>query len=91
MGGMMKISALAPLVGIEVVAFLLVIAETYVFFVWVVPLGPVPHTLGEYTGYALLKVVLTFGLGLLWFLVMLGLTRFYVRSRIKNLAPTPSS
>lgn len=82
---------LAPLILIEVAAFLLIIGETYVFFFFVVPIGQFPHNLGEYTGYALLKVVLTVGLGLLWFLVMLGMTRIYVSSRLKTLLPKPSS
>jgi F0F1-type ATP synthase membrane subunit c/vacuolar-type H+-ATPase subunit K len=82
---------LAPLIAIEVAAFLLIIGETYFFFTFVVPLGPIPHSLGEYTGYALLKVVLTVGLGALWFLVMIGMTRAYVRSKLRNPTPTPSS
>ncbi len=82
---------LAPLAAIEVTAFLLIIGETYFFFNVVVPLGPVPHNLGEYTGYALLKVGLTVGLGALWFLVVLGMTRVYVRSKLRRLTPRPSS
>ncbi len=82
---------LAPLMAIEFAAFLLIIGETYLFFNVVVPLGPIPHTLGEYTGLALLKVVLTLGLGLLWFLVMIGLTRVYVRSKLRRPTPRPSS
>ena len=34
---------LAPLFVIEATAFLLIIAETYFFFDFVVPLGPIPH------------------------------------------------
>lgn len=82
---------LAPLLAIEVTAFLLIIGETYVFFSLVVPIGQFPHNLGEYTGYALLKVALTVGLGLVWFLVMLGLTRVYVRSKLRSPTPSPSS
>jgi hypothetical protein len=82
---------LAPLIGIEVAAFLLIIGEAYLFFSVVVPLGPIPHNVFEYTGYALLKLVLTFGLGALWFLVVLALTRAYVRSKLGSLTPTPSS
>jgi len=82
---------LAPLLGIEVVAFLLILAETYFFFTIVVPIGAFPHNFGEFTGFALLKVVLTIGLGLLWFLVMLAMTRFYVRSKLRSLTPRPSS
>lgn len=82
---------LAPLIGIEVVAFLLIIAEAYAFFMLVVPLGPLPHNLGEYTILALLKVVLTFGLGALWFVVMVLLTRLYVKSRLGSPTPIPAS
>jgi hypothetical protein len=82
---------LAPLIMIEVAAFLLIIGETYVFFELVVPIGQFPHNIGEYTGYALLKFVLTVGLGVLWFLVMLGMTRFYVRTKLRTLIPRPSS
>ena len=82
---------LAPLIMIEVAAFLLIIGETYLFFVFVVPIGQFPHNFGEYTGYALLKVILTVGLAVLWFLVMLGMTRIYVTSKLRALTPKPSS
>ena len=82
---------LAPLIGIEVVAFLLILGETYLFFVAIVPLGPVPHSLAVYTAITLLKVGLTFGLGVLWLAVMVSLTRLYVRSRLRSRTPTPSS
>lgn len=82
---------LAPLIAIEAVAFFLIIGEAYLFFMAVVPLGPIPHSLAEYTGFALLKVVLTFGLAVLWFLVMLAMTRLYVRSELKRQTPRPSS
>lgn len=82
---------LTPLVAIEVVAFLLVIGETYLFFMVIVPLGAVPHNLGEYTGLVIVKLALTFGLGALWFLVMLAMTRAYVRSKLGSLTPNSSS
>ena len=81
----------AALIGIEVAAFILIIAETYLFFVAIVPLGPTPHGFGEYTGITILKFGLTFGLGVLWLVVITSLTRIYVRSRLKNPTPTPSS
>jgi len=81
---------LAPLFIIETAAFLLIIVETYLFFNFVVPLGPIPHSPTTYTGLALLKVVLIAGLGVLWFVVMIGMTRLYVRSRLGS-APKPSS
>jgi len=81
---------LAPLILIEAVAFLLIVGETYAFFAFVLIFGPFPHNFGEYTAYAVVRVVLTIGLGVLWFLVVLGLTRLYVRSKIRS-APTTSS
>ncbi|MDG6957951.1 MAG: hypothetical protein JRM89_00300 [Nitrososphaerota archaeon] len=81
---------LFPLLMIEFVAFLLIILETYVFFTLVVPLGPIPHTLTDYTTLALLKMFLILVLGALWFIVLDGLTRLYVRSRVRS-APRPSS
>jgi len=81
---------LAPLFEIEAVAFLLIIAETYLFFNFVVPLGPIPHSLTEYTGLALLKLILILALVAVWFVVMVGLTRIYVKSKVRN-APRPSS
>jgi len=80
-----------PLIMIEMVAFLLIIGETYLFFATIIPLGPIPHGLTEYTAVTLLKIALTFGLGLLWLIVMVSLTRFYVRSKLKTLTPTSSS
>jgi hypothetical protein len=82
---------LTPLILIEVVAFLLIIGETYLFFEVVVPLGPLPHNLFEFTVFGLAKLVLIAGLGALWFLVMLGLTRLYVRSKVESPTPRPSS
>ena len=81
---------LLPLLLIETVAFLLIIAETYVFFILVVPLGPIPHSITEYTSFALLKVVLILVLGAVWFLVLNGLTNLYVKSKIGS-SPRPSS
>ena len=82
---------LAPLILIELAAFLLIIGETYVFFEFVVIFGPIPHNLGDYTLDAVTRIILTAGLGLVWFLVMLGLTRVYVRSKTRSPTPTPSS
>lgn len=82
---------LAPLILIELAAFLLIIGETYAFFEFVVIFGPIPHNLADYTFDVLARVILTVGLGLLWFLVMLGLTRIYVRSKFRRLTPRPSS
>lgn len=69
----------------------MIIGETYLFFMTIVPLGPVPHNLTVYTAITLLKVGLTFGLGILWLVVMVSLTRLYVRSRLRTQTPTSSS
>ncbi len=82
---------LAPLIMIELAAFLLIIGETYAFFEFVVIFGPIPHNLGDYTVDAVARVTLTAGLGVLWFLVVLGMTRLYVRSKLRRLPPMPST
>ena len=82
---------LAPLIGISVVAWFLVIGETYLFFDVIIPLGPGIHSIGVFTAIALLKIALTLGLGVLWFVVMVSLTEIYERSLEKRLPPTPSS
>jgi hypothetical protein len=80
---------LVPIFAIEAMAFLLIIVETYLFFNFVVPIGTIPHTLGGYTGLALAKLVLVISLGVLWFVVMIGLTWLYVRSKTRT-SPRPS-
>jgi hypothetical protein len=80
-----------PLVGISLVAWFLVILETYIFFDLIIPLGPPIHSIGIFTAVALLKVGLTFGLGALWFVVIVSITEFYARSRARSPAPTSSS
>jgi len=81
---------LAPLFGIEAAAFLLIIAETYLFFNFVIPIGSIPHSLTGYTGLALLKLGSIVALVAAWFVVMIGLTRLYVREKLRS-APRPSS
>lgn len=81
---------LAPLLLIELAAFLLIIGETYVFFALVVPLGPITHDPFGYTAYTLLKIALTFGLGVLWFVAIAALTRAYVKSKVRRRTPTSS-
>jgi hypothetical protein len=81
---------LLPVFLIEATAFLLIIAETYFFFDFVVPVGSISHSLSGYTLSALLKLGLTFGLVVLWFVVMIGMTRLYIRSKTRS-APRSSS
>jgi hypothetical protein len=82
---------LAPLVGLVVVAWLLIIGEVYVFFDVILAFVPPIHELGSLTALALLKVVATLGLGAVWFLVMSTLAELYTRSRLRSRSPTPSS
>ena len=71
---------LAPLMAMTTVAWLLILVESYVFFEFIVPF-PQIHEVGALTLLALLKVGLTFGLGIAWFSIMILLRYFYVRSR----------
>jgi len=77
---------LAPLMVMTTVAWLLILAESYIFFVFIVPFPPI-HSIGAFTALALLKVGLTFGLGVAWFVVMLLMRYFYVRSRLGARTP----
>ncbi|HEY6283436.1 MAG TPA: hypothetical protein VIW22_05870 [Nitrososphaerales archaeon] len=69
----------------------MIVGEAYLFFSAIVPVGSIPHNPLEYTSLALLKIALTLGLVVLWFLVMLALTRLYVKSKLGNQTPRPSS
>ena len=71
---------LAPPMIMITVAWLLILVESYIFFEFIVPF-PQIHEVGALTLLALLKVGLTFGLGLAWFAIMFLLRYFYVRSR----------
>lgn len=82
---------LLPLMGISTVAWLLVMVETYLFFEVIIPLGPPIHSIGVFTAVALLKIALTFGLGVLWFVVIVTLTQLYGRSGARSPPPTASS
>jgi len=81
---------LAPLVVIESMAFLLIVAETYIFFDFVVPVSSIPHTFADYTILVVVKLALIVGLVVLWFGAMIGMTRLYVRSKTRS-APRLSS
>ena len=85
---------LVPIIGILVIAWLLMIAEVYAFFDLILPFAPPIHELGSLTLLALLKVGLTIGLGVLWFLVMQGMAEIYTGSKLRRRAhqpPTASS
>lgn len=78
---------LAPLMIMTTVAWFLILAESYIFFIFIVPFPPI-HSIGAFTLLALLKVGLTFALGAAWFAIMFLLRYFYVRSRLRARTPT---
>lgn len=80
-----------PIIGILTVAWLLMIAEIYLFFDVILVYTPPVYELGRLTLLALLKVGLTVGLGVFWFIVMQGLAEVYTSSRLRNRTPKPSS
>ncbi len=82
---------IAPIAGIIVVAWLLVVAETYVFFDVILTFAPPIHEIGALTALALLKVALTLGLGVLWFVMILFLTQLYTKSKLRDQTPRASS
>jgi hypothetical protein len=77
--------------AILAIAWLLMIAEVYVFFHVILEYAPPIHELGSLTALGLLKVGSTLGLGLLWYLVMDFVTELYVSSKLSRPPPTPSS
>ncbi|MBI3858664.1 MAG: hypothetical protein HY296_00270 [Thaumarchaeota archaeon] len=82
---------LLPIASIMVIAWLLMIAEVYAFFDLILNFAPPIHDIGSFTVLAILKVGLTLGLGVLWFLVMQGLAELYTASRLRSRTPTASS
>jgi hypothetical protein len=79
------------LIGIAIAAWFLIVGESYVFFGVIIPVGPPIHNIGVFTAVAILKLLLTLGLGLLWFFAIVSLTELYARSMAKRLPPTSSS
>lgn len=82
---------IGPLVGITIIAWLLIIIEAYLLFAVVIPFAPPIHTLGSLTALALLKLAVVFGLGVLWFVVIVTLSQTYVMSKLRRRPPTSSS
>ncbi len=78
---------LAPLMVMTTTAWLLILVESYIFFMFIVPFPPI-HEIGALTLLALLKVALTLSLGVAWFAIMFFLRYFYVRSRAGARSPS---
>jgi hypothetical protein len=74
---------LLAMMAVVTVAWLLILGDTYVFFVIVRPLGPALHDAPLPS--SVLKVMLTLGLGASWFVVMFVVDWLYLRAfRIPN-------
>jgi len=71
-------SSMIAMLLVITASWLLILGETYVFFVIVRPLGPALHE-GAVPS-TVLKVGLTVGLGLLWVVVMFGIWWLYLRA-----------
>ncbi len=78
---------LAPLIVMTTTAWLLILVESYIFFIFIVPF-PQIHEIGALTLLALLKVGLTLSLGVAWFAIMFLLRSLYVRSRAGARSPS---
>jgi hypothetical protein len=83
----MSLKHLYGLMLIVVVAWLLIVAESYFFIAVIRPLGPNLHS--GVIPSSFVKVVLTAGLGVVWVAVMFGLDTLYSRSKKK--IPTSAS
>lgn len=79
-----------PLFAMVIVAWLLIIAEVYLFFDVIVAYEPPLHQVGSLTALGLLKVASTLGLGALWFVVMSALAQAYTASKVRPRPPKPS-
>jgi hypothetical protein len=82
---------IAPLVGITIIAWLLIIGEAYLFFEFILEFVPPLHVLGSFTVLSVLKVLMTLGLVVVWYVVIVSITGAYVRSKVKSRPPTSSS
>jgi hypothetical protein len=71
-------ASLLSMILVITASWLLILGETYVFFVIIRPLGPSLHE-GSLPS-SILKIVLTAGLGFLWVAVMFGIWRIYLRA-----------
>lgn len=66
---------------IVLVAWFLVLGESFVLFEIIIPASPRIHSVGALTLFGLAKVLMTLALGILWFVVIGWMRNVYVRSR----------
>ncbi len=84
--------SLYGLAMIVVVAWLLIIGESYIFFAVIRPLGPALHVGLRYKFLSsLLKILGTLGLAVGWVAVMLALRDALVRAKFPRKTPSASS
>ena len=84
--------SLYALMIMMIVAWLLIIIESYIFFAVIRPLGPALH-IGLRLDFlsSLLKILGTAGLLLGWVGVMLAFRAVFVRSKVQRKTPISSS
>jgi uncharacterized membrane protein len=73
------------LYAIIVVAWLLILSESFVLFAIIIPATPRIHSVGAFTLLGITKVMLTFLLGIIWFVVIGWLTQSYVNAKIRSM------
>jgi hypothetical protein len=78
--------SLIAMLMIVAASWVLILGETYVFFVVIRPLGPPLHEAGLPS--SMVKIALTMGLGAFLILAMFGMSRIYLKAFT---TPTPPS
>ncbi len=63
------------------VAWFVILGVSYLFFEVVLPSGSPIHVKGSFTLDALVRIGVTFGLGVTWFVVMFVLRYLYIRGK----------
>lgn len=71
--------SLFAMLAVIAASWVLILGETYVFFVIVRPLGPNLHTPGDIPS-SVAKIVITLGLGALLVFAMFAMSRLYLRA-----------
>ncbi len=67
---------------IVLVAWFLVLGESFVLFEIIIPASPRIHSVGALTLFGLAKILMTFALGVLWFVVIGWMRNRYVKSKL---------
>jgi hypothetical protein len=68
---------------IVLVAWFLILTESFVLFAFIIPATPRIHSVGAFTLLGIAKVLMVIGLGLLWFIIIGWLRKEYVKSKLR--------